>query len=139
MQTPIDEDDRELLRLASPCDSDIPSRDADESRSLRSKTRILTPESASTTRESFDSSYTEQKPRQPAKRAKRKRQNKLSDLNLLGNQLVMVARDASGPEDAVSFNVVWLLTMLDARLTMRRMSPSHLWETKLRIPSFTVQ
>jgi len=135
----MDEDDRELLRLASPCDSDIPSRDADESRSLRTETGILTPESASTTRGSFGSSYTEQKPRRPVQKAKKKRQNKLSDLNLLGNQLVMVARNASVPEDAVSFNVVCLLNTLDARLTMCRMSPSHLWKTRLRIPSFTVQ
>lgn len=105
MQPPMDEDDRELLRLASPCDSDVPSRDADELRSLRSRTRVLTPESASTTRTSFDSSYTDKQPRRPAKKAKKKKINKLSDLNLLGNQLVMVA---SGPEDADSFNVVWL-------------------------------
>jgi len=139
MRTPMDEDDRELLRLASPCDSDMPSRDADESRVLRSKTRILTPGSASTTRESFDSSFTEHQPRRPAKRAKKKKNNKLSNLNLLGNQLVMVARDASRPEDAVSFNVVWLLNIVDARLTMCRMSPNHLWKTKLRILSCTVQ
>jgi hypothetical protein len=105
MQMPMDDDDRELLRLASPCDSDVPSRDNDESRSLRSKTRVLTPESSTTSRRSVDSSYTEQLPNRPVRRAKKKKINKLSDLNLLGNQLVMVA---SGPEDTMSYNVVWM-------------------------------
>jgi len=105
MQMQMDDDDRELLRLASPCDSDVPSRDADKSRGLRSETRALTPDSTADTRGSVDSAYTNRPQRRPTKKVAKKRKNKLSDLNLLGNQLVMVA---SGPGETTSFNVVLL-------------------------------
>jgi len=105
MQMQMNDDDRELLRLASPCDSDVPLRDADKSRGSRSEIRALTPGSATPTRGSVDSSCQDERPRRPTKKATKKRKNKLSDLNLLGNQLVMVAGE---PEHTVSVNVLWM-------------------------------